>query len=42
MTLSLGRLAGILLLAFVLVGCSKQTPSAPPAPLPTTHPPGTH
>lgn len=29
MTLSLGRLAGILLLAFVLVGCSKQTPSAP-------------
>jgi Cu(I)/Ag(I) efflux system membrane fusion protein len=29
MTLSLGRLAGILLLAFVLVGCSRQTPSEP-------------
>jgi len=29
MNLSLGRLAGILLLAFVLAGCSKQTPSEP-------------
>src|SRR5512137_1527328 len=29
MNLSLGRLAGILLLAFVLVGCSKQQPSEP-------------
>ena len=26
---SLGRLAGILLLAFVLAACSKQTPSEP-------------
>ncbi len=29
MNLSLGRLAGILLLAFALVGCSKQQPSEP-------------
>ncbi|MGB7904450.1 MAG: efflux RND transporter periplasmic adaptor subunit [Steroidobacteraceae bacterium] len=29
MNLSLGRLAGILLLAFVLVGCSKQPPGEP-------------
>ena len=29
MNLSLGRLAGILLLAFVLAGCSKQQPSEP-------------